>query len=138
VDSGGRLMDRRATRLFMTACALVTGALGVVCLYMPDLVLVRVSAPESRGLKLAIQLLGTLYLSLAFLNWMWRGNQIGGIYGRPVLVANLMHFFGGALVMGVALSSAPDLQALWPLVAVYGVLTLGFLVMMFRSPSPGA
>ena len=39
-----------------------------------------------------MQIIGSLYFALAILNWMSKGSFIGGIYNRPIAIANLTHF----------------------------------------------
>lgn len=55
--------------------------------------------------ELAMQLLGALYLGFAMLNWMTKGNLMGGIYGKPVAIGNLMHFVVGAFALLKMLST---------------------------------
>lgn len=41
---------------------------------------------------LLIQIIGALYFAFGMLNWFVKANLIGGIYGRPISVANFTHF----------------------------------------------
>jgi hypothetical protein len=43
------------------------------------------------------QLLGAAWLGVAALNWLQRATLLGGIYGRPVVFANLILYFVSAL-----------------------------------------
>ena len=70
------------------------------------------------------------------LNWMARGNIIGGIYSRPVAVGNLIHFAIAALAMVKLLVHHPDRGPLWAITLVYAALALGFGAVVFRSPAP--
>lgn len=45
------------------------------------------------------QLLGAGWLALAALNWTSRSALLGGIYGRPLVVANLSLYFVSAMVL---------------------------------------
>lgn len=123
------------TRLLMSAAALVLGSVGVACLFAPDLVLASIGGDVSPGSMLLAQVLGTLSLGFAVLDWMWKGNRLGGIYGRPIVLANLLHFVSTALLMCKALSREPALRALWPLAAVYAAFVVGFFVLVFRDPT---
>jgi hypothetical protein len=105
------------TRLLMSAAALVLGSVGVACLFAPDLVLASIAGVASPGAMLLAQVLGTLSLGFAVLDWMWKGNRLGGIYGRPIVLANALHLVSTALVMFKALSREPALRARcgrWP------------------------
>jgi hypothetical protein len=123
------------TRLLMSAAAFVLGSVGVACLFAPDLVLGSIAGDISPGAMLLAQVLGTLSLGFAALDWMWKGNRLGGIYGRPIVLANVLHFVSTTLVMFKALSREPALRALWPLAALYAVFGLGFFVLLFRDPN---
>jgi hypothetical protein len=124
----------KPTHLLMSASALVLGLLGALGSFAPDHVLAWLAAPASPALLLAVQVLGALYLGFAALNWMTRHNLIGGIYGRPVVVANLLHFVSAGLAIVRLVARAPQLTGLWPLAAAYVVFATGFGVVLFRHP----
>ncbi|HEX2189263.1 MAG TPA: hypothetical protein VHG51_10220 [Longimicrobiaceae bacterium] len=129
------------TRLLMTASAVALGLLGLAGSFVPDEVLGWMGAPASPPLVLLVQLLGALYLGFAVLDWMARGNLIGGIYSRPVATGNLLHFLSAGIAILRLLARAPELRALWPLALVYTLLAAGFAVVLFRHPvrpSPAA
>lgn len=127
-----------STRLLMSAAALFLGSVGVACLFAPDLVLTWIAGSAPPGAMLLVQVLGTLSLGLAVLDWMWKGNRLGGIYGRPIVLANVLHLVSTALVMVKALSRDPALRALWPLAAAYAIFGLGFFALLFRDPGAEA
>jgi hypothetical protein len=122
------------TRLLMTASALFLGLLGLLGSFAPDGVLGWLDAPASPSLMLLVQVMGALYLGFAALDWMARGNLLGGIYGRPVVLANLLHFVSASLAILKLLAGAPELRALWPLAAGYALLAAGFGTLLFRHP----
>ena len=122
-------------RFLMIASALVLALLGLPCIFAPDLVLKAFAGNTSQATELIVQVTGALYLGFAGLNWMGKANLIGGIYGRPVAIGNLMHF----LVAGIALLKAPTPQAgasslLWALTAIYAALAVGFALVVFGNP----
>ncbi len=79
--------------------ALWLGIAGFVLLFAPDAVLPRLIAgyPPS-GLWLG-QLLGAAWLGLAALNWINRRLILGGVFGRPIVLANAIHYFISAMVL---------------------------------------
>lgn len=82
---------------------------------------------------LILQILGGLYFAFAMLNWTAKANLIGGIYSRPVAIANFTHF----LIVGLALSKGVFAvkDALVGAVAiVYVVLALIFGKITFWPP----
>jgi hypothetical protein len=122
------------TRSLMSASALTMGVLGLVATFAPDYVLRGLGAVESPALLVMMQLIGALYLGFAVLNWMARGNLIGGIYSRPVAVGNLMHFLVAGLAVIRALVDSPGLLALWPLALLYAGFAAAFGTILFRHP----
>ena len=124
------------SRLLMTVSAGVLAALGLAATFLPQELLARLGLAPDAPLVLLVQVLGALWLGFAMLDWMARGSAIGGIYGRPLVVGNLLHFASASLAFGKLASRAPELRALWPLGLVYALLALGFAVAMFRAPAP--
>ena len=118
----------------MTASAVVLGALGLVATFLPDEALRAAGVAPVPFLKLVVQVAGALYLGFSVLDWMARDNLIGGIYGRPVAIANLMHFGSAALSMLKILAASRELGSLWPLTAVYTALAVAFGLVLLRSP----
>lgn len=81
----------------MSLSAVFLAALGVGITLLPQELLIHAGA-ESEGTDvLLIQMLGAAFLGLTVLNWMSKGALIGGIYGRPVTMANFFHFGIGAV-----------------------------------------
>lgn len=122
------------TRLFMIASALVLALLALIGTFAPDVVLTRLNAPLTTPLLLVVQVVGALYAGFAALNWMSRDCWIGGIYSRPLVIANLLHFLVAGLAMIRALVDAPSLVALWVFAAIYAMFAVGFGVVMMRHP----
>ena len=90
---------------------------GVALLFAPDVLLPRlVPAFPPAGAWLG-QLLGAGWLALAALDWLTRSTLLGGIYGRPVVVANAAHYFVAATVLLKVVAGRGAPPALW-LVAV--------------------
>ena len=83
--------------------------------------------------ELSLQLFAGGLLAMASLNWMGRGAVYGGIYGRPIVVAN---FGFGVITAGTLASALLDGslgQASWILVIASALYVLGFWRLM-RSP----
>lgn len=121
------------TKLLMTASSLVLGLAGVFALFAPDILLVMLSVPVANPLALLTQLLGALYFSMALMNWTAKDSAIGGIYARPVSLANFAHFFIGALLLvRYQLSNEFNLLIFLVLV-VYVVFAALFYWLVFRA-----
>lgn len=107
-------------KLLLSIAALVIGLPGVFLLFAPDVILhTLTSAPDLAG-ELFTQIAGGLAVAIGLNNWMARGAAIGGIYGRPLLMANLLAFFA----TGLSLLKAPEPLAGHPAVITMAVLLL--------------
>jgi hypothetical protein len=66
---------------------------------------------------------------------MAKGNVIGGIYNRPIAIANFTHFLVGALALIKRLMKHSDLPfAIWTVAGLYIIFALLFGMVLFRSP----
>ncbi len=80
-----------------------------------------------------VQLMGALYFSFALMNWTAKDSAIGGIYARPVSLANFSHFFSGVLLLlKYQLSNEINLFVVAALV-VYAVYAVCFYWLVFRA-----
>jgi hypothetical protein len=112
-----------------SAAVLLAG--GAALLFAADVILPILAPGHPSGAAWLGQLLGAAWLGVAALDWLQRGTPLGGIYGRPVVLANLTLYFVGAMVLLRALREPGAPRALWwvaapmtALAAVYGVLLL--------------
>ena len=82
-----------------------------------------------------MQITGSLYFAFAMLNWMSKGSLIGGIYGRPIAIANLTHFViaGLTLIKGVLVN--PGLSyVIWSIAIAYSIFAILFGIVAFKHP----
>jgi len=121
---------RQPGRLILSICALILGLAGVAAMFAPEEIEYYVAGANSPALPLAIQLAGSGLLGFAFLDWMSRGIRIGGIYGRPVAIANLVLTTTAAFALGKAAAGAPH-PGLIALTAVFGALAVAFAWLAF-------
>ena len=117
------------TKILMTSSALILGLAGVFALFVPEVLLPAAAGATS----VLVQLMGALYFSFALMNWTAKDSLIGGIYARPVSLANFSHFFSGALLLlKHQLSNEMNLSILAALI-VYAVYAACFYWLVFRS-----
>jgi len=93
------------TKFLMGFTALYLGITGLVCSVLPHEILEVFTIEPNVITVYFIQLLSALYLGLALLNLMSKGARIGGIYNRPVVVANMMYFGVSSLALLKSISS---------------------------------
>ena len=117
----------------MTLSAAALAALGIIASFMPQEILGRAGMPADRFTVTLIQLAGALYLGFAFLNWMAKGTLLGGIYGRPIVMANFTHFAIGAIVL--LEGRGPKPAGLIAAAAFYSVFAAWFGYVLF-GPGP--
>jgi hypothetical protein len=82
-----------------------------------------------------IQVLGALLLGFAALNWMNRGARIGGIYGRPVSMANFSHFAIGAIALLKGAIAANFAMEVTVAAIAYAVFGAWFGLVIFTHPA---
>ncbi len=87
------------TRILMVTSAATMGIAGLVATFAPVEVLNAAAIPVNGPLPVFVQLMGALYIGFAMANWVAKDNAIGGIYSRPLSMANCLHFFAGALAL---------------------------------------
>jgi len=87
------------TKYLLVSSSVFLGFLGLLALFVPEELLKMLSLPIINSLPVLIQLLGALYLSFALMNWTAKDNIIGGVYLRPISIANFSHFMIGALTL---------------------------------------
>jgi len=115
-----------------SAALLLAG--GLTLLFAPDAVLPRLSPGFPAAALWVGQLLGAAWLGLSALNWIHRRAVLGGVYGRPVVFANLIQYFIGALVLVRAAQRASSPGALWLMAVPAVALALAYGVLLFRGP----
>ncbi len=109
------------------------GLAGITLIFTGDNILGALNYPQDTVAKLAIQLMGALYLGFAMLNRMAQGALIGGIFAKPISMANAVHFFVGAMALiKVALSGGTPL--IWVACAIYTLYAVCFLYVAFTAP----
>ena len=120
----------------MTLSAAVLGVIGIGLTFFPAEVLRYLGIGSSTPLLIILQLLGALYFGFAMLNWMAKGAIIGGIYNKPISVANASHFLIGGLALVKALISNPASPIfLWILGAIYLFFAICFGIIFNRHPA---
>src|SRR5512145_106080 len=87
------------TKTLMTSSSLILAVAGIFTLFAPDVLLSALGVAVTAQLALFVQLLGVLYFSFALMNWTAKDSAIGGIYARPVSLANFSHFLIGTLLL---------------------------------------
>jgi hypothetical protein len=116
----------------ISAAVLLVG--GLAMLFAAELVLPAL-VPGTAG---AASLLGSLiaagWLGMASLNWFQRSALLGGIYGRPIVLANFAFYLVTATGLVRPLLSRAAVPWLWVVAAPASVLAVVYAALMFRGP----
>ncbi|MTI19852.1 hypothetical protein E1176_02335 [Fulvivirga sp. RKSG066] len=120
-------------KTILSLSGIFSGVLGVAISFLPQEIFSFYNeAPSTIGV-LAIKLLGIALIALASVNWLSKDRLIGGIYNRPVALANAMHYSVGSVILlkTMALNSSTPLIVLS---IIYGVFGVAFFKIMFTTP----
>jgi len=124
----------RTSSLITTTSALVLAIGGIALLFGSDELLPRLMPGMPPGATVLGQLVSAGWLALAWLNWNQRRIVVGGIYGRPTVLANLMLFLVSACSLGhwaMASGASPVLLAL---TVLFVVLAVVYGALFMRGP----
>jgi hypothetical protein len=116
----------------VSALVLLLG--GTVLLFAPDTVLPALVPGFPRGAAWLGQLLGAAWLGVAALNWLQRSAVLGGIYGRPIVLANVALYFISALSLLRALLGRTAPASLWLVLAPAAILAAAYGALLMRGP----
>jgi hypothetical protein len=126
------------TRVVMVASSVVLLIGAVVCLFLPTEALATLGFPAENAV--VGQMIGALYLGFAAANWTARGSMIGGIYARPLSVANFVHFVVGGTVLAKGITDSTLNFAYLTVTLGYAIFAVLFVLVFygrlerFRNP----
>lgn len=126
-------MNPRPSPLLVASAAIYFAA-ALFLLFAPEETLRFADVPTTPLVAGLLQVLGSALLGFAMLDWMGRHVRIGGIYGRPLVVANLAHAGSAALLLAQLARRADLGPPLLVALALYGALAIGFGLRLLRPP----
>jgi hypothetical protein len=120
----------------MITSAIILGTMGLGFTFLPQEISEACGMDTNQFSLLILQILGATYLGFAMLNWMTKNNLIGGIYSRPLVIGNLVHFLVSAFALiKMVLHLEHHIEIIVILTIIYFILTLGFGYVFMTSPS---
>ena len=122
------------TKLLMTFSAVSLAIIGLACSFLPHEILTYFGVIDLIVFPLILQVLGSLYLGFALLNWTAKANLIGGIYSKPIAVGNFMHYMIGSLALFKFFIAHTDLNLILIPLVIYTIFALLFGKITFGSP----
>ena len=115
------------TKFLMTLSAIILALIGISLIFFPKEILDYFGSSVSDTLELFMQIIGSFYYAFAMLNWMSRGSIIGGIYNRPISIANLTHFVIAAFALVRGILFNPSLPyIIWLITIMYSIFAILF------------
>lgn len=125
-------MEIKFSKSLMIAASLVLALVAVALIFASEEWAANFGIEPSAALNITAQVLGAFMVGFAMLNWMSKGMTLGGIYGRPIVIANLLHFSMNSILF-TKLSVSYSEPILWVAAAISAVLALAFVRLAFWS-----
>ncbi len=118
----------------MITSGILNGILGIVFIFLPQEIgrWLGMSSPTGAGV-LALQLLGAALFGFGLINYVGRNAILGGIYGKPILLGNMVFHFIAALELIRYIFEADRYGFLLVAAMLYAFLAAGFIRMNFTS-----
>ncbi len=132
-ERGSRVSFHMPVNRLLVAASIVYGVPGLALLFGGDEALARTGGhtPTSAWLT---GMLGAALLALALFNWFQRHSLMGGIYGRPLLMANLL-VLANAAFSSLRFWRANGAVHFAVTCVVTGVMFVAFGRLLFRTPT---
>jgi len=116
--------------MIMSAIFLAVNGFGLS--FFPNEISVLLTNTDNDIFILILQILGALYLGFSYINWMSKNSLIGGIYNKPLLIGNILHFLTASIAMiKLVLKFENNLQQIIPHTIIYCLFTLCFGYVFF-------
>ena len=123
------------SKYVMIVSAFYLGITGILLLFLPQEFLTAIQLNNTIEFEIVLQILGSVYLGFAILNWNSRFKIIGGIYSRPLVLANFTHSFIVAITLLKNYSHFQNSIVYLTLTAIYFLSSVLFGKLMFTHPS---
>ena len=128
-------MNAARTSSFITTVSAVVLALGgIALLFASDELLPRLMPGTPASGTVLGQLISAGWLAMAWLNWNQRRMIVGGIYGRPTVLANFMLYLVSASSLGHPAMASGASPLLLLLTVLFAALTLVYGALLLRGP----
>ena len=124
------------TKLLMTSSALFCGIIGTLLLFLPIEIAAYLSVEPTISAILFLKILSAIYLGFGILNWTAKGTLIGGIYNKPIVLGNLLHFAVGAIELIKVISNTQIHREIFIFLTVfYVIFALLFAYVIKTNPT---
>jgi hypothetical protein len=124
----------RTSNVITTISALVLAVGGIVLLFGAQEILVRMLPGTTAGTAVLGQLVAAGWLAIAGLNWNQRQTIVGGIYGRPMVLANFALYMVTAFSLAHPAMAGGAPRVFGPLAVLFGAFALLYAMLLLRGP----
>lgn len=126
---------KNLSKIVLISSAVLNAIIGILITFAPQETGQFIGTTEMNNADLALmQILGSALVGIAIINFMSRGATVGGIYGKPIQLGNLVfHLATGLGLLKYVFSSESWIIFGIPAL-LYLILTAGFIKLNFTSP----
>ena len=124
------------TKTLMIASSVFLGIIGIGLTFMPEEISQYLSSDINQISLFILQILGAAYLGFAMLNWMTKNNLVGGIYSKPLVIGNLVHFLVSSFAL-IKITGSIEIhfEIILTLTIIYSAFTLWFGFVFMTNPN---
>lgn len=124
------------TKILTIATVIYFGIVGFGLTFLPQEIAEYFGAEKNLTLILTLQILGALYLGFGMMNWMAKNSLIGGIYNRPLVFGNFLHFLVSAFALIKIVGKYVENQfiVILTITILYSIFALCFGYLLKTSP----
>ena len=123
-------MSQKYTKFLMSISGIAMISAGITITFLTNEIIAYLNFKSD--VFLLVQMIGAFYFAFGMLNWQAKANLIGGIYSRPVAMANFIHFF----IVAVSLFKSAHSNSITfiLLTFIYTLLAALFGYVLFTHP----
>lgn len=127
--------QRNFTKTLMIISAIFLAVNGFGLSFFPNEISLLLTNDDNHIFILILQILGALYLGFSYVNWMSKNSLIGGIYNKPLLIGNTLHFLTASIAMiKLVFKFENNHQLIIAHTIIYCLFTLCFGYVFFSDP----
>jgi hypothetical protein len=125
------------SKIVLTASAILLFGTGLALDFLPQEVTAALGQGSAPMFVLLLQVFSAALLGMGFLNWLSKGNPMGGIYSRPLALQNFLFFGVSSIALDRAAFHGAPLPAIQLAACVCTVFAVAFgWLMFFHDPIP--
>lgn len=128
-------MNKSFRKLVISTASIIMGVASIILIFAPDLIVLSLATNYNIHYQSFLQITGAVYFGFAAFNWMNRSRPTGGIYNRPLVISNFVHWLIGSLVsIKYLISIESNHKVFIGISIIYLLFFILFSIILFRSP----